>query len=111
MARRSSSADTQEDDEAPDRQRLDKWVWFARFCRQREAAAELIRKGRVRVNGKRATQPGQFVRIGDVLTLALPHQTCVVEIIGFAKRRGDAEAARHLYREILDGLANPVPRV
>lgn len=102
MVRRSHATDVG-DDEAPDRQRLDKWVWFARFCRQRESAAETIRKGRVRVNGRRITQPGHGVRIGDVLTLALAHLTCVVEIRGFAERRGDAETARLLYREICDG--------
>ena len=102
MSRRALST-PEDDSEGPDRQRLDKWVWFARFCRQRDVAAETIRKGRVRINGRRITQPGHFVRIGDVLTLALPHQTCVVEVIAFAERRGDAEAARRLYRDIIDG--------
>ena len=39
---------------------------------------------------------------GDVLTLALPHATLVVRVIGFAERRGSYEQAQTLY-EVLSG--------
>ena len=77
--------------------RLDKWIWFARFLRSREACAGLVRDGYVRVNARKVTQPGSFVRVGDVLTLALPGKTLVVTIIGLAERRADAGAAARLY--------------
>ena len=77
--------------------RLDKWIWFARFQRARESCAELISKGHVRVNGRRISQPGSVVRIGDVLTLALPGETRVVEVTSLAERRGGSEAATSLY--------------
>ena len=77
--------------------RLDKWIWFARFQRSREACAELVRGGHVRVNARKVMQPGSFVRVGDVLTLALPGKTLVVTIIGLAERRADAGAAARLY--------------
>ncbi|HEX5867378.1 MAG TPA: S4 domain-containing protein, partial [Beijerinckiaceae bacterium] len=34
-----------------DRQRLDKWLWFARFVKSRTSAAKLVGEGFVRVNG------------------------------------------------------------
>lgn len=80
--------------------RLDKWIWFARFLRQREACQELIRDGHVRVNGRRVTQPGGSARRGDVLTLALPGRTLLVEIVATAEKRGDAAEAAALYRVI-----------
>ncbi|CAN1527695.1 COG1188 Ribosome-associated heat shock protein implicated in the recycling of the 50S subunit (S4 paralog) [Rhabdaerophilaceae bacterium] len=78
-------------------QRLDKWIWHARFLRSRTDAAELVRQGRVRLNGMRITQPGHAVKLGAVLTLALPHETIVVRVAGFAERRGSAGDAEPLY--------------
>jgi ribosome-associated heat shock protein Hsp15 len=81
----------------PARQRLDKWIWIARFVRTRVAAAELVRSGHVRVAGRRIVEPGHFVRPGDVLTLALPGRTIVIRIVDFAQRRGGAAEAAGLY--------------
>lgn len=89
--------------EPADAIRLDKWLWFARFQRARESCAELVRKGHVRVNGRRVTQPGASVGIDDVLTLALPGRTLVVRIRDIAERRGDAEAGAALYDVIAPG--------
>jgi ribosome-associated heat shock protein Hsp15 len=88
--------------------RLDKWIWFARFQRARETCAELVRKGHVRLNGRRITQPGAVVRVGDILTLALPGETRVIEVIALAGRREGSAVAATLYRT----LENPSgPRV
>jgi ribosome-associated heat shock protein Hsp15 len=80
--------------------RLDKWIWFARFQRSREVCADLVRSGHVRVNARKVTQPGSFVGIGDILTLALPGQTLVIKITALAERRADAAAAALLYRPV-----------
>ncbi len=105
MGRRGSSPD-----DAPEVEtcRLDKWIWFARFQRAREVCADVIRKGHVRVNGRKVNQPGAFVRIGDVLTLALPGRTVVVRILGMAEKRGGAEEAAALYSlvEPADGISS-----
>jgi ribosome-associated heat shock protein Hsp15 len=85
-----------------DRQRLDKWLWFARFARTRPMAVRLVEDGHVRIEGRRADNPAQGLRAGTVLTLALPHATIVVRVLGFAERRGPFTAARGLY-ERLDG--------
>ncbi|MBT2817718.1 RNA-binding S4 domain-containing protein, partial [Staphylococcus coagulans] len=49
---------------------MDKWLWHARVVKARTSAAELVEKGRVRVNGARETSPGHAIKIGDVLTIA-----------------------------------------
>jgi ribosome-associated heat shock protein Hsp15 len=84
-------------DSAPERQRLDKWLWHARFARTRVLAAELVSKGHVRVNGVKTDAPGRGVKRGDVLTLALSRTVAVVRVVDFAERRGSAEVARQLY--------------
>ena len=84
-------------------QRADLWIWHARFLRQRADVATLIRKGRVRINGVKITSPGHRVRTGMVLTLALPARTVVVEILSFAQRRGSADDAVQLFRNLDQG--------
>jgi ribosome-associated heat shock protein Hsp15 len=86
-----------------DRQRIDKWLWHARVVRTRSDAAALVEAGRVRINGRRNTAAGQPVRIGDVLTLALDRSVRVLEVAGFHERRGQAPAARTLYRDLTTG--------
>ena len=86
-------------DEAPGRQRLDKWLWFARVVKTRELAASLVESGKVRLNGQKTLKPGHGVKPGDVLTVVLNARVRVLHVEGFAERRGPAEAARLLYRE------------
>jgi len=83
-----------------DRQRIDKWLWHARVVRSRADAAALTQAGHVRVNGTRMRAAGHPVRIGDVLTVALDRSVRVVEVAGFADRRGAAAEARALYRDL-----------
>ena len=85
-----------------DRQRLDKWLWFARFARNRPAAVRLVEDGHVRIEGRRCDNPAQGIRTGAVLTLALPHASVVVRGLAFAERRGSFTVAQQLY-ERLDG--------
>ena len=82
---------------APDRQRIDKWLWHARMVRTRSAAAGLTQSGYVRVNGTRVLAPGHLLRRGDVVTLALDRSVRLLRVEGFCERRGDASAARRLY--------------
>jgi ribosome-associated heat shock protein Hsp15 len=81
-------------------QRIDKWLWHARMVRTRSDAAALAAAGFVRLNGKRMTAASQPVRIGDVVTLALDRSVRVIRVEGFCERRGDAPAARALYRDL-----------
>jgi ribosome-associated heat shock protein Hsp15 len=83
-----------------ERQRLDKWLWHARVVRARTSAAALVEAGHVRVNGVRETAPGHAVKAGDVLTIGLDRSVRIPKIVGFAERRGDAQAARVLYDDL-----------
>ena len=84
-----------------DRQRIDKWLWYARMVRTRNAAASLADAGYVRLNGERVAGGSRLVRRGDVITLALDRSVRVVRVLGFRERRGDAEAARALYQDLV----------
>ncbi len=103
MARKREQAEPQ-GSILPARQRIDLFIWHARFLRTRSAAAELVRKGHVRVNALRVTQPGYSLKPGDVLTLALPGRTWIVRVEAFAERRGSADEGLALYTR-LDGAA------
>jgi ribosome-associated heat shock protein Hsp15 len=83
-----------------DRQRLDKWLWFARFARTRTLAAKLVSEGLVRVNGRRSDNPAKALAVGDVLTLALARTTRVVRVERLGQRRGPAAEAAGLYSDL-----------
>jgi ribosome-associated heat shock protein Hsp15 len=81
-------------------QRLDKWLWFARFVKTRTLAADIVAAGKVRLNRVRIDKPAQTVRVGDVLTLNLNRRIQLVRVLGIAERRGPSAAARVLYEEL-----------
>lgn len=92
---------------APEAQRIDKWLWHARFARTRGAAQQLARSGHVRVNRDKVRDASRLVRPGDVLTLGLRRGVRVIRILGISERRDSYELARRLYEEELGGAASP----
>src|SRR5215470_9598549 len=82
------------------KQRIDKWLWHARVVRTRSSAAALVDEGHVRLNGARVSANSQPVKAGDVVTVALDRTVRVIKVIGFAERRGDADAARLLCEDL-----------
>jgi len=102
VARRPVPKPAVEAEEAPDRQRLDRWIWHARVVRTRADAAELIRAGHVRLDGARVTSPSQAVKAGQVVTVALHHQVRVLRVLSFSEQRGDATSASALFDEITE---------
>jgi ribosome-associated heat shock protein Hsp15 len=90
-----------------DRQRIDKWLWHARVVRTRTAAAALAESGHVRVNGQRIDAASRAVKAGDVVTVALDRAVRVLKVLGFAERRGDADAARVLVEDLTPALDHP----
>ena len=81
-------------------QRLDKWLWCARFMRQRADCAALVGQGGLRINRMPTDQPHARLRVGDVITLPLRGAVRVIEVRALAERRGPASTAALLYREI-----------
>lgn len=82
------------------RQRLDKWLWYARFFKTRSLAARQVSGGHVRVNGTRARKPAQAVGPEDVLTFAKGREVRVVRILAMGTRRGPAPEAQTLYEDL-----------
>ena len=82
------------------RQRLDKWIWFARVVKTRSLAAALVGAGHVRLNGAKVDSPGRGIKVGDVLTIALDRQVRVLKVLDCGERRGPYEEARQLYEEL-----------
>jgi ribosome-associated heat shock protein Hsp15 len=80
--------------------RLDKWLWFARIVKTREIAKELAESGHVRINGQRVNSASRLVRLGDVLTVALPSRVRVLKVEDVAERRGPPAAGAALYSEL-----------
>ena len=82
------------------RQRLDKWLWFARVVKSRTGAAKLVEDGHVRVNAVRVDNPAKAIRPGDVLTIALDRQVRVLKVLAPGERRGPYEEAKLLYEDL-----------
>jgi ribosome-associated heat shock protein Hsp15 len=95
-------------DSAKARQRIDKWLWFARIVKSRTLAAKLVTEGRIRVNSARVETPAKAIAPGDVLTIALAREVKVLRVLGNAERRGPYSEARLLYQDI-GGSATPGP--
>ena len=79
-------------------QRLDKWLWCARFASTRTSCAEMAASGLLRINRQPTDKAHAKVRVGDVLTLPLYRGVRVVEVLGLTERRGSAPEAQTLYR-------------
>jgi ribosome-associated heat shock protein Hsp15 len=89
---------------SPDRVRLDKWLWAARFFKTRSQATEAVDGGKVEVNGARA-KPAKDIRVGDELRIRLgPYEHRVV-VRGLSDKRGSASLAHALYEETPESIA------
>lgn len=76
--------------------RLDRWLWHARIFRTRTLAADMVSRGKVRVNAGLTRKPATQIGTGDVLTFARGREVRVIRVTGFPERRGPAaEAVQH----------------
>ncbi|WP_442581025.1 RNA-binding S4 domain-containing protein [Mesorhizobium sp. ASY16-5R] len=85
---------------AETRQRIDKWLFFARVVKSRSLAAKLAQAGRVRINGEKTDKASDLVQGGDTLTITLDRRILVYRIVAPGSRRGPAEEARTLYEDL-----------
>jgi ribosome-associated heat shock protein Hsp15 len=81
-------------------QRLDRWLWCARFVKSRALAARLCTGERVSLGDIRVQKAHHLVRVGDRLALRLLRFERRIEVLALAQRRGPASEARTLYAEI-----------
>lgn len=81
--------------------RIDKWLWFARFCKSRSLAQNWIEAGEVRLNGAVVDKCNASVKIGDRIEMPRgPRLRHEVEVLGLAEKRGGAPEAQTLYRSL-----------
>lgn len=87
---------------AQERQRIDAWLWRARFFKTRADASGFVQARGVRVfrgaQALRARKPSQEVQVGDVLTFVRKETPVVIEVLGMSPRRLSPAGARALYR-------------
>lgn len=80
------------------RQRLDKWLWAARFFKTRSLAADAIDGGKVRWNTQ-TVKPAREVKLGDELDISAGEIRWTVIVRGLNHQRRPAPEARLLYEE------------
>jgi ribosome-associated heat shock protein Hsp15 len=79
-------------------QRLDKWLWAARFFKTRKQATEAITGGKVHLNGQR-TKPGKEISIGSTVVIVKEPYQWDIEVLGLNKQRRPATEAALMYLE------------
>lgn len=79
------------------RQRLDKWLFFARMAKSRSLAQSYIQSGHVKVNGATIRQPSHMLKAGDRLDIGFERMDKVLVVKSGGARRGPYEEARLLY--------------
>jgi len=85
-------------------QRLDKWLWVARFFKTRGLAASAISGGKVQVAGERV-KPSRRVGPGTELAIRRGPQQWLVVVRAVAKHRRPAREAALLYEESPESIA------
>ncbi|HFD12729.1 MAG TPA: RNA-binding protein [Crenotrichaceae bacterium] len=84
-------------------QRLDKWLWAARFFKTRKLAAEAISGGKIHLNGQR-TKPGKEIKVGSKLEIVKePYRWEIAVLILNQQRRPSSEAVL-MYEETAQSL-------
>ncbi|MBX9632256.1 MAG: RNA-binding S4 domain-containing protein [Burkholderiales bacterium] len=84
--------------EPPERLRIDKWLWAARFFKTRSIAADAVEGGKVQINGERV-KPAKVVKVGDAIGIRSGPYAWNVTVLGLSDRRGPAPEAQKLYSE------------
>jgi len=90
--------------DSPDKVRIDKWLWAARFFKTRSLAAQAVGGGRVQVNNVRV-KPARLVQAGEELRIRRQQDEFVVTILDVATRRRPARVAQLLYKETEESIA------
>jgi len=88
---------------SPNTQRIDRWLWYARFFKTRTLAAKFVTDGRIRITRNndtfRADKPSFLVRSADTLVFTRNDHLRIIDVLAFAERRGPASEAKMLYED------------
>jgi len=86
------------------RQRIDKWLWAARFFKTRSLAAAAVDGGRIKWNGQQV-KPARELKPGDELDIVAGESRWTVVVRGVSAQRRPAPEARLLYEETAESAA------
>ena len=92
-----------EDKNIPQKIRVDKWLWAARFFKTRAVAADAVNGGKVHVNGQRV-KSSRPVQVGDQLEITRGQVQSVIDILKLNDKRGSAKVAQFLYQETPESI-------
>ena len=82
------------------RQRIDKWLWCARFFKTRGRAGEAATSGGLRINGRHCTKAATLVGPGDELSFPQAGRIRAIRVEAIGARRGPAVEAQTLYTDL-----------
>lgn len=85
--------------EAPGEERLDKWLWAARFYKTRALAAAAIDGGKVQMDGSRVKR-ARTIRPGEEIRIRQGIYEYRIVVRELSLRRGPAREAALLYEEL-----------
>jgi ribosome-associated heat shock protein Hsp15 len=80
------------------RQRVDTWLWAARFFKTRSLACGAIDAGHVRLLGV-PVKPSKEIKVGDELEIRSGEQRFVITVKSLHALRRQATEARSMYEE------------
>jgi len=80
------------------KQRIDKWLWAARFFKTRSLAASAVKNGKVLLAGERIKASREIV-VGDSLSIKQGVYTKVIEVRALFAQRRSASLAQAMYQE------------
>jgi ribosome-associated heat shock protein Hsp15 len=84
----------------PARQRLDKWLFFARIAKSRTLAQNWVEAGQVTINQEKARRPSADVKVGDRLEIMTAERDLVLVVKAPGESRRPYEEAKLLYEDI-----------
>ncbi|HUX83047.1 MAG TPA: RNA-binding S4 domain-containing protein [Halothiobacillus sp.] len=90
---------SQTDSSSLGEQRVDTWLWAARFFKTRSLAVTAISQGKIRISGQDCRKPAKVLRPGDHLDIERGEAHWAIEVRGLARQRGPATVAQTLYSE------------
>ncbi|MCF8149207.1 MAG: RNA-binding S4 domain-containing protein [Burkholderiaceae bacterium] len=86
------------------RQRIDKWLWVARFFKTRSLAAAAVDGGKIKWNAQ-TVKPSRELKADDRLEIVAGEQRWTVIVRGVSAQRRPATEARLLYAETDESAA------
>lgn len=85
-------------------ERIDKWLWAARFFKSRSLAARACELGKISSHGQQV-KASREVRVGDLLQVKNAAGDFQLEVVNLSETRGPAAVAQTLYRETEESKA------